>query len=424
MIRVAFASQASNFTGQREVIKLGIHRAIVVTEMIAPIGKEQRLPTNTDQSQHHSTEEKVQTSPTYQRRSNVKRNSRTMHLGAAIDQSLHTIDKSRHNASLHESSSREMTLMDINASIHIRRDAERLSSMSSWLHEKGDRNAQEGGAFGTMDADEIARACAKAQKQFESDISNSAVKDFSSAFPAFTEQEVQIGRFLGRGNTGKVSQVHGFRIKNTQPGDFADIANGDVDHEGPREFIMKNCYRDSGDARYAIKQLRPEAITDSYLLVQGITDLNLETRFLSHLTMNPHANIIKLRAVASGDRFSPNYFIVIDRLYDTLETRLEKWIEKSKRLDSPGTRLKSLLSNSNRRLSLTEFQHQQQEERSMLLDNQLPAALGLASAIAHLHRCNIMHRDLKPANLGFDSRGNIKVRSVRCRCEQHSVHRG
>jgi serine/threonine protein kinase len=174
--------------------------------------------------------------------------------------------------------------------------------------------------------------------------------------------------------------------------------------------MMKHCYRDSGDARYAIKYLRKDVVGDPQALLQGIADLNLETRYLSYLAATPHPNVIKLRAIASGERFSPSYFIVIDRLYDTLETRLEKWMDKVKALDtsSPGNRLKSLLGPSNRRLSGGK-DYDLRGQRSMLLDDQQRAVCDLSSAIAHLHKHNIMHRDLKPTNLGFDIRGDIKV---------------
>jgi hypothetical protein len=151
------------------------------------------------------------------------------------------------------------------------------------------------------------------------------------------------------------------------------------------------------------------------LLINGIADLNIETRRLAHLTMNPHPNVSMLRAMSGGDRFSPDFFIVIDRLYDTLETRLDKWMEKAQKLSSPvgGKRLRSLL------LGLSKRGHAPKDnlhgERSMLLDDQLRAVYELSSAIAHMHEHKIMHRDLKPTNLAFDIRDDIKVRDLSSR---------
>ena len=68
--------------------------------------------------------------------------------------------------------------------------------------------------------------------------------------------------------------------------------------------------------------------------MQRMADLNLETRFLSHPKATSHPNLIKLRAVANGDRFSLSYFVLLDRLNDTLEARLEKWVDRAKTLDS------------------------------------------------------------------------------------------
>ena len=85
-----------------------------------------------------------------------------------------------------------------------------------------------------------------------------------------------------------------------------------------RKFIAKHCIHNDGDARYAVKRLSPEIVDDHMRLFQGIADLATETRFLSSLE---HPNIMKLRAIAEGPWFHYDYFIVMDRLYDTLQRR-------------------------------------------------------------------------------------------------------
>jgi len=240
-----------------------------------------------------------------------------------------------------------------------------------------------------------------AKKKFERQLLPSRLDDLSYTFPVFTKNEVLVGRFLGHGSTAQVSQVNGLQITNRH-------SRGE--DECPRSFMVKHCRHESGDARYAIKSIRKEIIAaDGKELWKAITDLNLETRFLAHLTAYPHTNVIKLRAVASGDRFSPQYFFLIDRLYDTLETRLIKWRQKAQSLDSVATRLRSFLGACAGRVSLkNEFYC----ERFQLLDDQLKTVSGLSSAIAHLHKHGMMHRDIKSTNMGFNVRNDIMVRVV------------
>ena len=304
--------------------------------------------------------------------------------------------------SLRRSSSCGKSFVDVNASVHIRTDF--LAPRSSFRNETEDR--REAAISGFVDSSHLTTACAQAKQQFELDFSTSQIKDLSQTFPAFTESEVLIGRHLGRGSTGQVNQVCGFRIKKPTIGEEIDTCSG---KESGREFIMNHCYRESGDARYAIKYLRKELIKDPKVLIQSMADLNLETRFLSHLTANPHPNLIKLRAVASEDRFSPSYFILLDRLYDTLEVRLEKWVDKAKRIDSPIRCLQAILGRPNKVFSRND-DPSLLVERSMLLDDQLRAVAGLSSAIAHMHKHGLMHRDIKSANMGFNIRDDIKVR--------------
>jgi len=311
--------------------------------------------------------------------------------------------ESGNSGSLRGSSCLGLSFLDINAtSIHIRTD---LVAPRSPLRNVTE-DSQEANISGCADTSQVTRACAHARQQFQLDFLSSRIKDLSYAFPVFAESEILIGNFLGRGSTGQVNQVCGFRIKKAAIGDRTDTSSG---KELRREFIVNHCYRESGDARYAVKSIRKESIRDPKVLMQGMTDLNLETRFLSHLTANAHPNLIKLRAVASGDRFSPSFFIVLDRLYDTLEARLEKWVDKTKKLDSPRTSLKAMFTKRSRQFCGSDdlFFH---GERSALLDDQLRAAAGLSSAIAHMHKHGLMHRDIKSTNMGFNTRDDIKVR--------------
>lgn len=83
------------------------------------------------------------------------------------------------------------------------------------------------------------------------------------------------------------------------------------------------------DTRYAIKTLSESLLTEPERFVAGVIDLAVETKFL---TIIRHPNIIKMRAVSTTSPFSLGYFIVLDRLYDTLTDRMKAWKDQKSNL--------------------------------------------------------------------------------------------
>jgi hypothetical protein len=75
-----------------------------------------------------------------------------------------------------------------------------------------------------------------------------------------------------------------------------------------------------GAARYAVKRLRSD-LTEA-LLARGTIDLAMEAKFLARLS---HPNIVKMRGYASGSSLRPDFFIVLDRLYEILSRRVKDW---------------------------------------------------------------------------------------------------
>jgi hypothetical protein len=61
---------------------------------------------------------------------------------------------------------------------------------------------------------------------------------------------------------------------------------------------------------------------DAQTFINAVVDLAVESRFLAVVR---HPNIIKMRAVASGTPYTARFFVVLDKLYDILSTRLQKW---------------------------------------------------------------------------------------------------
>lgn len=228
-------------------------------------------------------------------------------------------------------------------------------------------------------------------KRFE----NSEFGKDINALPTFDMNELVLGKRLGKGGFSNVDEIRGILLQrgkthNTVNHIFKSprfkcnrndsMAFNDIES---RKFIADHCFRRSGDARYAIKRARREVLNDEEKVFFGLLDLAIETKFLSSLE---HPNIIKLRAISSVDPFSDGYFLVLDRLYDTLQKRIVAWREKHKRLDSFWGRLRDRRG----RKRLNFFEHR------------VERAYDLSEALKYLHGECIIHRDAKPENIGFD----------------------
>ena len=160
----------------------------------------------------------------------------------------------------------------------------------------------------------------------------------------------------------------------------------DQNEEMCRQFLITNCLRGPGEARYAIKHLRKEIACDPNQYPSGAMDLAIEALFLADLQ---HPNIIKLRGISTADPFTQDkdkgnfYFLILDRLCATLTDRMKTWTERRRRLN---TLIGRITDVSGRR-------------RQALLDERLAAAFDLSAAMAYLKTQRILHRDLKPDNI-------------------------
>ncbi|KAL7543594.1 hypothetical protein ACHAWF_007434 [Thalassiosira exigua] len=133
----------------------------------------------------------------------------------------------------------------------------------------------------------------------------------------------------------------------------------------------------------AMKCLRPQIRSNPEQFLIGVEDLVHETAMLASLD---HPHIVKLHGRAGGCvsnsfRLSDGYFILLDRLKDTLEDRIVRW----KKTGAGGGR------GSAPQLS------------------QVKTAVSIADALSHLHAKGIVFCDLKPANVGYDSMGVLKL---------------
>lgn len=225
-------------------------------------------------------------------------------------------------------------------------------------------------------------------------------------------KEVQVGQLLGQGNFSNVFEVIGFRLENKvtqlnpcsnaltnssgQDYQLCDDLLPSRDQElvydatkliqgipaGQQSTQTRNeknttNHLSSADTkpRYAIKCLKPELLQKPRpkTFLEAATDLVIEAKFLSRLN---HTNILKVRGIAKdGEAVFANgqhdsFFIIFDRLEETLHQRIKRW--RQGKLPHENT-----------------------------IENKCHIALQIASALNYLHERNLIFRDLKPQNIGL-----------------------
>ena len=110
-----------------------------------------------------------------------------------------------------------------------------------------------------------------------------------------------------------------------------------------------------GDRRraFAMKCLRPQIRSDADQFTIGAEDLVHETAILANLD---HRHIIKLHGRASGHltnafMLNDGYFILLDRLSETLHERISAWKQSTSILQGPTVKQLDVARSSHRRWS-------------------------------------------------------------------------
>lgn len=203
--------------------------------------------------------------------------------------------------------------------------------------------------------------------------------EIESSVAVFHSSEIVLGKLLGKGGFSQVYEAGAFNLMQTHPTSAASQMNL------ARRIVESTAIDYKGQATYALKHLDKKLLQNPDEFCAAAADLYVEAKYMSRFN---HPNILKLRGMANGGtsafqegRYN-SFFLLTDRLSDTLDDRIVRWNRQAG----------GKVSNS---------------AASLMLKTNY--ALQMASAMEYLHERRIIFRDLKPQNIGFKNDDTVQL---------------
>ncbi|CAJ1950257.1 unnamed protein product [Cylindrotheca closterium] len=224
--------------------------------------------------------------------------------------------------------------------------------------------------------------------------------------------EFLVGRKLGEGRFGVIHEL--LLLEQSR----LELRKDDDDDDGAKwrqEQLMSPSSFRHHENGYAVKRThklptlrdrrrmtRTEKSSRRRQRLQNLVDFESELRILSSVH---HPNVIRTYGTILVQDHpqdgSTTKMMVMERLQDTLEQRLQTW-RRSQLRQSYHPHHHHHHHNHHSGVPFEDLDLPVNPKR-------LELALDISSALDYLHGQKILHRDIKPSNIAFDRNGNIKL---------------
>jgi len=179
--------------------------------------------------------------------------------------------------------------------------------------------------------------------------------------------------YFGRQSTGRRHRANG--SNGTALGTSSSSAGSNNNNKDSKYHPTRRRNNTNNRTRYVIKQLSSELKrSDKINFLKGTVDLAMESRFLASLD---HENIICLKGVSSNGAFSEGYFIILEKVNETLGRKVKGWMD----MDRQCKGITGVFTGS-------------KKKAQRLQSERISAACDLVAGMDFLHQRNIVFRDL------------------------------
>lgn len=210
--------------------------------------------------------------------------------------------------------------------------------------------------------------------------------------PVFERHELVLGRWLGSGGFNTVYEIKSIHSKEEET-------------EERRKHLIDTCccrgdqqqQQQPRNNKLVMKHIHFHSVQRPSRFKQAAIDLAVEAHILASIS---HPHVLRIRGTSRfryKDGRPDGFFLLLDRLEETLEVRMKKWGRQLKRRRQPANNL---------------------------FADRIDIARDLASGLVYLHDRGVIYRDLKPTNIGFDFLGRVKLFDFGLSREMPSGERG